>query len=117
MIHEAREEQPLVIGGGTFITQPAHAPVDGWALARAQEAAAAGLQFSADALARLNGNDVLVIDTFFARALDMPVETRASMAQRVVASLCAKMGVPAPQGNPERTLEAIVQGVRSSGRR
>ena len=117
VVHEAHEEQPMVIGGGTFITPPVQAPADGWGTARAQEAAAAGVLFPADALARLGPSDLLVIDTFFARVLDLPMETRSTMAQRIVMSLCGKMGVPAPDGHAERALEAMLQGLRSGARR
>ncbi len=116
VVHEGREEQPMVVGSG-FLAQTAQTPADGWAVAYAREAVAAGGMFPADALARLGASDLLVIDKFFARALDLPMETRASMAQRVAASLCTKMGVPVPEGNPERVLEGISSGMRSGGRR
>ncbi len=113
VVHEAHEEQPIVVGGGTFITQPAQTPANAWAIWRARDAAAAGALFPADALARLGANDLLVIDTFFARALDLPMDTRETMAQRILTNLCGKMDVPVPEGPPERALEAILGGLRS----
>ncbi len=59
----------------------------------------------------------MVIEAFFARALDLPLETRAAMAYRIVGEMTTKMGVPTPEGNPERTLEAIVVQLRGQGRR
>lgn len=117
VVHEGRDEQPLVVGGGTFLTQPLPMPADAWITARAGESAAAGLPFPADALARLGSNDLLVIDTFFARALELPMDTRAAMAERIAASLCAKIGQPVPAGNPERALEAMLDGLRTGLRR
>jgi uncharacterized RDD family membrane protein YckC len=72
---------------------------------------------AADAIARLDPADLNVIETFFARALDLSLETRATMAARIAARMAAKMGVPVPEGNPERTLETIAKAMRGSGRR
>lgn len=73
--------------------------------------------FPADAVAKLNGQDLAVIETFFARMLDLPMETRATVAYQMVGQMCAKMGVGVPEGNPERALESIAYQMRSSGRR
>ena len=73
--------------------------------------------FPADAVARLLGRDLVVIEAFFARALDLPLETRAAMAYRILAEMSAKMGVPTPEGNPERALEAMAVGMRGQRRR
>ncbi|MGA8938910.1 MAG: RDD family protein [Acidobacteriaceae bacterium] len=73
--------------------------------------------FPADAVAKLNGQDLVVIETFFARMLDLPMETRATVAHQMVVQMCAKMGVAVPEGNPERALESMAYQMRSSGRR
>jgi uncharacterized RDD family membrane protein YckC len=73
--------------------------------------------FPADAVAKLSGQDLMVIETFFARMLDLPLETRAAIAYRMVAQMAAKMGVAVPEGNPERALESMAYQMRSSGRR
>jgi hypothetical protein len=72
--------------------------------------------FSADAVAKLNAQDLIVIETFFARMLDLPMETRAALAYRMVTQMAAKMGVAAPEGNPERALESMAYQMRSGGR-
>ena len=72
--------------------------------------------FPADAVAKLNAQDLMVIETFFARMLDLPMETRAAVAHRMVAQMAAKMGVELPKGNPERALESMAYQMRSSGR-
>jgi uncharacterized RDD family membrane protein YckC len=71
----------------------------------------------ADAIARLEPADLHVMETFFTRALDLDMQTRAAMAARIAARMSAKMKVPLPEGNPERTLEALAKAMRGMGRR
>ena len=71
----------------------------------------------ADAIARLEPADLHVMETFFTRALDLDLQTRAAMAARIAARMAAKMTVPLPEGNPERTLEALAKAMRGTGRR
>lgn len=71
----------------------------------------------ADAVARLRPDDLHLIDTFFSRALDLSVEKREQLAERVAATLCGKMGVPRPEGMAaERMLEGIAYLMRGQGR-
>lgn len=71
----------------------------------------------ADAISRLDTADLHVIETFFARALDLDMPTRARMAERITARMAAKMRIPVPEGNPERALEAMAKAMRGSARR
>jgi hypothetical protein len=73
--------------------------------------------FPADAVAKLGTQDLVVIEAFFARMLDLPLETRAALAYRIAGQMAAKMGVALPEGNPERVLEAIAFQMRSAGMR
>ena len=121
VVHERAEAQPLLwtstaarpaSTNSLFAPSPAAAPLDPW------HATAVGEPlFPADTVARLTQNDLVVIEAFFARALDLPLETRAAMAYRILGELIARMGVPAPEGNPERALEAIAVQLRGQGRR
>ena len=106
VVHERGDAQPLLYTGIT-------APTEAWRVP------AVGQQrlFAADAVARLTAGDLVVIEAFFARALDLPLETRAAMAGRIARELTAKMGVALPDGNPERALEAMAVGLRGNGRR
>jgi hypothetical protein len=70
----------------------------------------------ADAVAKLRADDLLLIESFFARALDLSLATRAEIAGRIAAQMAAKMNVAVPEGNPERFLEAIAYAMRSSAR-
>ncbi len=71
----------------------------------------------ADAVARLDTGDLHVIETFFARALDLDLPTRAAMAEKIAARMAAKMQTSAPEGNPERLLEQLARAMRGTGRR
>ena len=70
----------------------------------------------ADAVARLGADDLLLIESFFARALDLSLATRAEIAARVATQMAAKMNIVAQPGNPERFLEAVAYAMRSSAR-
>jgi uncharacterized RDD family membrane protein YckC len=73
--------------------------------------------FPADAVAKLSAQDLVVIETFFSRMLDLPLQTRAAVAYQMVGQMAAKMGVGVPEGNPERALESMAYQMRSGGRR
>jgi len=73
--------------------------------------------FPADAVAKLSGQDLVVIETFFSRMLDLPLPTRSTVAYQMVGQMTAKMGVGVPEGNPERALESMAYQMRSGGRR
>jgi len=73
--------------------------------------------FPADAVAKLSAQDLMVIETFFSRMLDLPMQTRATIAYQMVRQMSAKMGVAVPEGNPERALESMAFQMRSGGRR
>jgi uncharacterized RDD family membrane protein YckC len=73
--------------------------------------------FPADAVAKLSAQDLVVIETFFSRMLDLPLPTRAAVAYQMVTQMTAKMGVGVPEGNPERALESMAYQMRSGGRR
>jgi len=106
VVHEQREEQPLLPQRKAFLPLRE---------AEWRDPIAAPSMFSADAVAKLKPADLVVIDTFFARALDLNVDVRASMALRIAQQMAAKMGVGLPEGNPERALEAIVVAMRGGG--
>jgi uncharacterized RDD family membrane protein YckC len=73
--------------------------------------------FPADAVAKLSAQDLVVIETFFSRMLDLPLQTRAAVAYQMVTQMTSKMGVAVPEGNPERALESMAYQMRSGGRR
>ncbi len=108
VIHEAPDAQPMFVQTPTFLV-PSTVQFD-------RAVTAVPSQFPADAIAKLQPKDLLIIDTFFGRALDLSLETRAAMALRIANEMCAKMQMSLPEGNPERALEAMAVGMRGSGR-
>jgi uncharacterized RDD family membrane protein YckC len=118
VVHERLDEPSLLYQTSTTLV----APVSFAAQPGAQETAlpwgqAVTAMFPADAVAKLDAQDLVVIETFFSRMLDLPMETRAAVAYRMVTQMTAKMGVAVPEGNPERALESMAYQMRSGGRR
>lgn len=117
VVHERTDEQPLLIGRGATILPVSAAPAFDFVSSNAAQNAAA---IPADAIARLGPDDLLLIETFFARALDLSLTTRAEIAAKIAAQMAAKMSGDAnatpPAGNPERFLESIAYAMRSAAR-
>lgn len=106
VVHEiatADRSMDVFLSDGNFFAQPQQAVNDD--------------NLPADAISRLDGDDLRVMETFFARALDLDPATRANMAARIAAKMAAKMQVPMPEGNPERMLEKVARAMRGLGRR
>jgi uncharacterized RDD family membrane protein YckC len=115
VVHERTDEQPLLVERGTSI-MPAHAVPTGYDAFTSPAVAQNAATLPADAVAKLAPDDLLLIESFFARALDLTLNTRAEIAGRIAAQIAAKMSIPIPEGNPERFLEAIAYAMRSSAR-
>jgi uncharacterized RDD family membrane protein YckC len=111
VVHERSEEQPLMSHNSrTFTASLYPQPLE--ALREPE-----GALLPADAVARLDGADLNVIDTFFNRALDLDLEKRAELAGRIANRMSAKMQISLPEGmSAERVLEAIAHSMRSQSR-
>jgi uncharacterized RDD family membrane protein YckC len=110
VVHERLDEQPMLVQPATMFPSP-HAvetPLEPWR-------ATVPSIFAADAVAKLNAQDLIVMEAFFARALDLSLEIRAMMAERIMRQMTAKMGVPMREGNPERAMESLVYVMRQGG--
>jgi len=114
VVHERSDEQPLLVERGTSIMPAQHAP--GYDSLASSAAAKEAGSLPADAVARLSPDDLLLIESFFARALDLNLATRAEIATRVSTQMAVKMNIMIPPGNPERFLEAVAYAMRSSAR-
>ena len=69
------------------------------------------------AIAKLSSADLEVLEGFFARRLDMSLETRAQLAQRIAAAIQAKSGLEMPAGaSVETFLEATARQLRDLAR-
>jgi uncharacterized RDD family membrane protein YckC len=114
VVHERKSEEPIWGGTGPrTITAASFAPLPVEPDFAAQYVS--GMTLPADAVARLTVEDFNVIDRFFARILDMDLDTRAKLAARLSMQMTAKMQIEVPrEQNPERTLEAIAHQMRGS---
>ena len=71
----------------------------------------------APALAKLAASDLEVLEGFFARRLDMDLNTRSNLAQRIATALCTKSGLTIPpETSVETFLEAVAHQFRELGR-
>jgi uncharacterized RDD family membrane protein YckC len=118
VVHERTDEASLLYQTSTTLVAPVGFAAEGvgreTVLPWGQAVTAI---FPADAVAKLSGQDLVILETFFARMLDLPMQTRATIAYQMVKQMTAKMGVAVPEGNPERALESMAFQMRGSGRR
>jgi len=71
----------------------------------------------ASGIAKLSATDLEVLEGFFARRLDMSLETRQALAQRIASALQAKSGLETPDGaSVETFLEATARQLRDVAR-
>ncbi|HEY0796786.1 MAG TPA: RDD family protein, partial [Acidisarcina sp.] len=111
VVHERVAEAPMhgTSGNRTF-TAGAFEPATPQARTRAST-------LPGTAVARLSGDDLRVMEGFFARRLDMPMDTRALLAQRLVRSIALKMQIdPLPEMSEETFLEEVAYAMREQGR-
>ena len=59
-------------------------------------------------IAKLSGSDLQVLESFFARRLDMPMATREALAHRIANAIQAKSGLETP---PEVSVEIFLEVV------
>jgi uncharacterized RDD family membrane protein YckC len=77
----------------------------------------AALSLPATGIAKLSSADLEVLEGFFARRLDLPLATRAALAQRIAAAIQAKSGLePPPDVSVETFLEATARELRDIAR-
>jgi uncharacterized RDD family membrane protein YckC len=100
------ETAPLSANSNRTITAAAFA---GSAAAPVPKASA----FPSDALARLTEADLQVIESFLSRRLDLPLDTRAVLAQKLAKRAIDKMLVERPASMSDETLlEDVALGLR-----
>ena len=77
----------------------------------------AGFSLPDHGVAKLATSDLQVLESFFARRLDMPLATRAALAQRIAAAIQAKSGLEPPPGvSVETFLEITARQLRDVAR-
>lgn len=68
-------------------------------------------------VAKLSSSDLQVLESFLARRLDMPLETRQALAQRIASAIQAKSGLaPPPGASTETFLEIAARQLRDVAR-
>ena len=68
-------------------------------------------------VAKLSSADLQVLESFFSRRLDMPLETRETLAQRIALAIQAKSGLEIPLGaSIETFLEVTARQLRDVAR-
>ena len=68
-------------------------------------------------VARLSGADLQVLESFFARRLDMPLTTREALARRIASAIQTKSGLEPPVGaSVETFLEITARQLRDVAR-
>jgi uncharacterized RDD family membrane protein YckC len=74
------------------------------------------LELPADGVARLSRADLQLMENFLARRLDLPLDVRASLAERLASKMKEKTMLEVPPGTGNETfLEALVVGLRDAG--
>ena len=115
VVRDREQETPLwadPLTDGSLSVGSQAAPSFGH-LAEAHRAVA----LSADAVAKLAPSDLELLESFFARRLDLPLETRQAIAEKIAIALQAKSGLEPPPGvSIETFLEAIARDLRDLGR-
>jgi uncharacterized RDD family membrane protein YckC len=72
---------------------------------------------SSAGIAKLSSTDLEVLEGFFARRLDMSMETREALARRIASAIQAKSGLQIPEGaSVETFLEATARQLRDLAR-
>lgn len=111
VVHERTDEF------SAYLAVPASSGFTTSVFAAPPAVSAPGTSIPADAIARLTADDLHLIDSFLARAIELPMEVRANLGSRLLDTLCARMSVAVPTDvPPERTLEALSFALRAHGR-
>lgn len=107
VVRDRRQETPLWAGE----TASAHLPIAAGSAVPA--AAASRFVLPMSAVSRLTPGDLNVIESFFARRLDLPETTRQNLALRIAEGIQAKMDFRAPaELSPESFLESAAYQLR-----
>ena len=74
------------------------------------------LELPADGVARLSRADLQLMENFLVRRLDLPLDVRASLGERLTIRMKEKTMLEVPSGASNETfLEALVAGLRDAG--
>ena len=106
VVHSKPVETPFVPAGSrTFTAAAFERPVE-----EATAPKSSGLQ--ADAVSRLTREDLLVLDNFLARRLDLPMDVRAKLAGKLATRMASKMLLQREGTSDETFLESLALALR-----
>jgi uncharacterized RDD family membrane protein YckC len=109
VVHSTPVDTPFVPAGSrTFTAAAFERPVE-----EAQSPRSSGLQ--ADAVSRLNHEDLQMIDNFLARRLDLPLDVRAHLAGKLARRMASKMLQEQSGASDETFLESLAIALRQGG--
>jgi uncharacterized RDD family membrane protein YckC len=109
VVHSTPVDTPFIPAGGrTFTAASFERPVE-----EAPTLLSSGLQL--DAVSRLGHEDLQMIDNFLARRLDLPLDVRAKLAQKLAHRMASKMLQEQPFANDETFLESLAVALRQGG--
>lgn len=106
VVHERRVEAPMAIAGNLLFPASSELSVAGGPVQ---------CLVPADLLTRLSLADLEAIDAFLDRRLDLPLEARGSLAERMASAMAAKMQFAIPcDVSLETFLEGLASGLRNT---
>ena len=109
VVHSTPVDTPLVPAGSRIITAPSfERPVE-----QVLPPKSSGLQ--ADAVSRLNNEDLQIIDNFLDRRLDLPMDVRANLAEKLARRMASKMLQEVSGISDETFLESLAVALRQAG--
>lgn len=112
VVRDREPEAPLWVDAGP-LTLMQHPPAQNTAFPEPQSA----VTLPTSGIAKLTAVDLEVLESFLARRLDLPMETRRMLAERIAAAIQAKSGLePPPQVSVETFLEAVTRQLRDVAR-
>jgi len=112
VVRDRREETPLWgETGARSLTASIFEPP------RPTQPAFEASRFDASDVAKLTASDLEVMEGFFARRLDLSLETRAALAERIASAVQAKSGLRRPDATSVETfLESVAHQLRDQAR-
>jgi uncharacterized RDD family membrane protein YckC len=109
VVHSTPVDTPLIPAGNRFITAAFfERPVK-----EGLPPKSTGLQ--ADAVSRLNNEDLQIIDNFLDRRLDLPMDVRANLADKLARRMASKMLHQVSGTSNETFLESLAIALRQAG--
>ena len=109
VVHSTPVDTPFIPAGSRTFTAASFER----AVEEAPSPSSSGLQL--DAVSRLDHEDLQMIDNFLARRLDLPLDVRARLAQKLAHRMTSKMQQEPSIASDETFLESLAVALRQGG--